>query len=238
MTCDPGDVHVWRIALDEAGDSGASLELHLTPDERERAGRFRFDADRRRWSRARAALRVVLARYAGCEPGGLRFELGAFGKPALSAPREALAFNITHTGDVALLALGAAGFQLGIDAEFVRPNVDWSDLSRRFFHPDEARDIHALAAAGQLDAFFTCWTRKEAFVKALGAGLSMPLEDFCVSVLPTEPPAVLTIRGDPHPATQWRLIDLREPGLAATLAVDMPNPTLRRFDFDTGDAPV
>jgi 4'-phosphopantetheinyl transferase len=177
---------------------------------------------------AHGALRCILATYARCEPDVLVFREGPQGKPALAWPVEDIPFNLTHTGGLALVAIAGSG-RVGIDAETVRSEIEVEDLSRRFFAPAEAAEILALSPDAQLAAFFACWTRKEAFVKALGGGLSVPLDRFQVSVRGDEPARLLWVDGEE--SELWSMLDIGEPGVAAALVVEGPTPVLQRVNF-------
>jgi 4'-phosphopantetheinyl transferase len=141
---------------------------------------------------------------------------------------EDIPFNFSHTVGLALVAVAGSG-RVGIDAERVRPEVEVEDLSRRFFAPAEAAEILALSPDARVAAFFSCWTRKEAFVKALGGGLSVPLNSFQVSVQSDQPARLLWAEGDA--SGRWNLLDLSEPGIAAARVVEGPAPVLRRMSF-------
>ena len=228
MNCAPGEVHVWRIELDGAATNAAALRATLSLEEEQRAGRFRSIELRERWMVARGALRCILAAYARCEPGVLVFREGPHGKPALTWPVEDIPFNLSHTGGLALVAIAGSG-RVGIDAESVRSEIEVEDLSRRFFAPAEAAEILAMSPDAQLAAFFTCWTRKEAFVKALGGGLSVPLNRFQVSIRSDQPARLLWVDGEA--SDRWSLLDLGEPGVAAALVAEGPTPVLQRMNF-------
>ncbi|HLM83480.1 MAG TPA: 4'-phosphopantetheinyl transferase superfamily protein [Terriglobales bacterium] len=197
-------------------------------EEEERAARFRSLKLRERWTVARGALRCILAQYARCKPDVLVFRAGPHGKPALAWPVEDIHFNLSHTAGLALVAVAGNG-RVGVDAEIVRPEIEVADLSRRFFAPAEAAEILALSADVRLAAFFTCWTRKEAFVKALGGGLSVPLDRFQVSIRSEQPARLLWLDGGE--SDQWSFLDVSEPGVAAALVVEGPAPVLRRMNF-------
>ncbi|MFY9562549.1 MAG: 4'-phosphopantetheinyl transferase superfamily protein [Terriglobales bacterium] len=140
---------------------------------------------------------------------------------------ENASFNLSHTRGLAMLAI--ARNRVGIDAEAVCSDIDIEDLSRRFFAPAETEEILGLSSDARIAAFFACWTRKEAIIKALGAGLSMPLDSFQVTVRADQPARLVSASwGDPN---HWSLIDIGEPGIAATLAVEGSTPLLRRFNF-------
>lgn len=228
MKCAPGEVHVWRIELDCAATSAAALRGTLSLEEEQRAARFRSVELCERWTVARGALRCILAAYARCEPGVLVFRAGPHGKPALTWPVEDIPFNLSHTGGLALVAIAGIG-RVGVDAEAVRSEIEVEDLSRRFFAPAEAAEILALSPDARLAAFFNCWTRKEAFVKALGDGLSVPLDRFQVSVRRDQPARLLWVDGEE--SDHWSLLDVSEPGVAAALVVEGPAPVLQRVNF-------
>jgi 4'-phosphopantetheinyl transferase len=228
MKCAPGEVHVWRIDLDFAAKTATMLRTTLSPEEKQRASRFRSVELRERWTAARGALRCILAGYAGCEPDLLVFREGPHGKPALTWASEDIPFNLSHTGGLALVAIAGVG-RVGIDAETVRPEIEVEDLSRRFFAPAEAAAILALPSNARLAAFLNCWTRKEAFVKALGGGLSVPLDSFQVSVRSDELARLLWVNGEGP--DQWSMWDVSEPGVAAALVVEGHVPVLQRMNF-------
>jgi len=165
-------------------DAGLLAGL-LSADERERAGRFAFERDRRRYIVARARLRQLLGERLGAAPESLRFVYQAHGKPALARclGQRDLRFNVSHCGEVAAYAF-TEGREVGVDIEEVRELPDADELALRFFAPDERAAYLCLPLRERLRGFFNCWTRKEAFVKALGAGLSQPLDAYDVSRAP------------------------------------------------------
>ncbi|HVJ05227.1 MAG TPA: 4'-phosphopantetheinyl transferase superfamily protein [Candidatus Saccharimonadales bacterium] len=231
MKCSGGEIHVWRIELDGAARTAATLRAALSPEETERASRFRTAELRERWTAARGALRSILASYTGCEPEALIFKQGSHGKLSLEWPVCELAFNLTHTGGLALVAVGNDR-RVGIDAETVRADVDMEELSRRFFAPEEAEEILAMSPEVRLAAFFRCWSRKEAIVKALGCGLSVALDSFRVSVRADEPARLIWANGEI--SGQWSLLDVSEVGVAAAVAVEGSAPVLRQISFVPG----
>ncbi len=226
--CEPGEVHLWRIDLDCDAKSIAALMATLSPDELRRAARFRSHQLCERWMVARGALRYILAIYSKSQPSSLVLQAGLKGKPELVWPIENLSFNLSHTSGLALLAIAASG-RVGVDAEIIRPGIEVADLSRRLFAPAEAEEILGLPPEGQTAAFFACWTRKEAYVKALGTGLSAPLDRFRVTVRADLPARLISIDGDE--ARGWALLDVGEPGIAAAVAVEEDFPVLRRWKF-------
>jgi 4'-phosphopantetheinyl transferase len=210
------EVHIWRAFLDLPPAQICSLELLLSPDERGRAERFRFERDRRRFIAGRGVLRILLGRYTGVEPDRIAFGYGAFGKPywagsgepAACAGRasleDALRFNLAHSGDVALYVL-AYGREVGIDLEHIRPMPDAAQIARQFFSPFEFETWQALPEAQKQEAFFNCWTRKEAYLKATGDGMARPLDSFDVSLVPGQAARLLSVDGQRDEARRWSL---------------------------------
>jgi 4'-phosphopantetheinyl transferase len=195
------EVHVWRIALDCGG--GDSLRSRLSSDELARAARFHFERDRTRFSVARAALREILAHYLGTGPAEIAFVYGDHGKPAL-APYGDLHFNLSHSHDLALCAV-TRGREVGVDVERIRELDDLEGIATATFSQRERETLAQLAGPERLAGFFNAWTRKEAFVKALGEGLSHPLDRFDVSLAPTARPRLERIDGDSTRAARWSL---------------------------------
>jgi len=169
-----GEVHIWLVSTDVAQPELHVLSQCLTDAEREKAGRFRFDADQRRSIVSRAVLRHVLGRCCGTEPEAITLVGRSHGKPALADG--SVEFNVSHSGELVAIAL-AVGTPVGVDIERVRPISDAIAIARRFFSPDEAARV---AGAGTDEEFFAIWTAKEAVVKALGKGLGAGLSTFTV----------------------------------------------------------
>jgi 4'-phosphopantetheinyl transferase len=163
--------------LDVAPEEEARLATLLAADERARAARFRFARDRRRFVVRRGRAREWLADSIGGTPAQLRFTANAHGKPELKGGPH---FSLSHSGETMMLAVGET--ELGCDVEAIDPTLDWPPLARTFFSDAENAALATLASEAARIAFFTCWVRKEAFVKALGRGLSYPLDAFTVSV--------------------------------------------------------
>jgi 4'-phosphopantetheinyl transferase len=166
----PREVHVWTVRLETTDAIAAKLEGILSPDERERAARFRFDDLRRSFAVARGALRCLLGGYLDIEPAGIKMQYGPKGKPAL-AGGEPMEFNLAHSGGMAAFAF-TRGCPIGIDLERIREIPDMAEIAARYFCAEENTEIMSLPRAGRERAFFCCWTRKEAYVKATGEGLS------------------------------------------------------------------
>src|ERR1044071_4144724 len=199
-----GTVHVWRIALDQEDGSVERFRRTLEAGELERAARFHFDKHRRHFIVARGFLRSVVARYLRSQPPSWRFEYGAYGKPAPGS-EHTLRFNLSHSDEVALLAI-ALDAELGVDVEHIRADFASEEIARRFFSRAEVEVFNALPKEEQVAAFFRCWTRKEAYIKARGKGLSQALDAFDVTLAPEEPPVLL--RAEEDDASRWLLRDV------------------------------
>ena len=232
------EVQVWRASLEQPPGVASHLRLTLSEDERERAARFHFERDRVRFVNARAALRSILGRYLDVPPGCLRFSYGAHGKPSLSSEFVAgpagvgLEFNVSHSHTLALVAV-ARGRALGVDIERLRNDTAGRQIAEHFFSAQEVAALCALPDAEQSRAFFDCWTRKEAFIKARGEGLSFPLAEFDVSLQRDAPAALLHVRGDAREAGRWslRALDVG-PDYAAALAVEGSGWRLRTWQWE------
>lgn len=224
----PADVHVWRVRLDRPGEPYRTL---LSSDERERADRFRFPEDRDHFTVARATLRLVLAGYLDADPRALAFEYEAHGKPRISGPNPvALRFNLSHSHDRALIA-AALGREVGVDIECLRRPVADDKIAQRFFSPQEAQALAHLPPTEQAAAFFRCWTRKEAYLKARGDGIYYGLRHFTVSLRPGDEPALLANTLHPDEVARWsmRAVDAG-PEFAACVAAEGSDWTLLCLD--------
>jgi 4'-phosphopantetheinyl transferase len=214
-----GRVDVWRLRLDEPAKAGSEVVV-LSPDEIARASRFHFEKDRIHFTQCRSALRALLADYLAIPAAEIRFEYLTSGKPQLAAEQNpsALQFNVSHSASMALIAVGSE-HRLGVDIEQIRGDVDTNALAERFFSLRERAGLQALPDHLRVPGFFACWTRKEAFLKATGDGLSFPLEDFSVTTHPDLDPEIEEIKGSTDDGKQWLLTDLSVvEGFRATVA--------------------
>lgn len=215
------EVHVWYAALDAPALDVPVLESILSADERERADRYRGARDRRRSVTARGLLRLLLSRYLDLDPASLRFDHGRQGKPSLSAAHGGapLCFNVSHSGGAALYAV-TRGREVGIDLERIRHALDVMSVAARFFSPREVAVLRGLPDHTRRDAFFRCWTRKEAYIKARGEGLALRLDSFDVALAPAEPAALLHSDEGAAEVAHWTMRDVSPaPGYAAALVV-------------------
>lgn len=223
---DDVSVHVWRADLEQSPELMRAHLATLSPDERQRAGRFHFDKDRRHFIAARGVLRDLVGRYVGRTPAAVSFSYGRHGKPELGGAAGAtrLAFNVSHSHGVALYAF-TRGAAVGLDVEFIRDDVACLEVAEHTFSTDEVKALRALPAASRVVAFFDCWVRKEAYVKARGEGLSHDLRGFTVSLAPGATTALLAASDGPTEAARWSLAELPVgAGYAGALAVRLPTP--------------
>jgi 4'-phosphopantetheinyl transferase len=222
LALDGGEVHAWRATLDQPASQIQSLLLNLSTDEQTRAGRFHFARDRARFVVGRGVLRAILGHYLNREPACLSFCYGSHGKPALAEQFDqgAIRFNMSHSHGVALYAL-TRGREVGIDIERIRFDLAVAEIADRFFSRRESAMLRALPVASQHQAFFRCWTRKEAYIKARGEGLSLPLDQFDTLPVVAESGAVFGTEQSPPETSRWSIQDLFPlPGYAAALAVE------------------
>lgn len=208
-----GRVCVYRFSLAPDQKREEQLRSYLTKEELERAGRFVTQALRTRFVAARGQLREILAAHTGVTPAAVSFTYNAYGKPSLAGDG-AVRFNLAHSGELALLAV-TLGQEVGVDVEDMRKTVDFPLIARRFFAPGEVTALFALPETDRRQGFYNCWTRKEAYIKARGMGLSIPLDEFEVNLSPAEPARLLY----PPENIQLYEIDLGF-GYAGALAVD------------------
>jgi 4'-phosphopantetheinyl transferase len=197
------EVCLWWSAL--AGSElvdDVFVDKMLSCDERERAARFHFARDRRRFVLARGMVRHILAQYTNTRPQEIRFQYSARGK--LQLADSDIEFNLAHSDELVVCAI-MRGCPVGADVERVRPVADWEQIAAKIFSPAERKALWSLEPDQQLVGFFNAWTRKEAFVKARGDGLAIPLDSFDVSLKPGEPAALLGNRLDANPITGWSL---------------------------------
>lgn len=216
------EVHVWRVHLDELlAQTDRCLDA-LPADERARAERLYFQRDRDRFIAAHGALRAILGFYLNRAPECVSFDYGSHGKPALARESggDTIRFNMSHSRGIALYAIARAR-EVGIDVEFIHRNLEVEQIAERFFSRRETATLRALPTDLRRYAFFLCWTRKEAYIKARGEGLSMPLDEFDVSLIPGEPAGLLNTQPDSDDAVRWSMRDLNlAGGYVAALAAE------------------
>ncbi|HEU5228391.1 MAG TPA: 4'-phosphopantetheinyl transferase superfamily protein [Ktedonobacteraceae bacterium] len=216
------EVHVWRASLQAPAMVVQRLRTLLSAEEATKANRFYFERDRNHYIVARGLLRTLLGRYLAVEPETIIFGYNEYGKPEMQFPLidPRLQFNVSHSHELALFAFSYVR-ELGVDVEYMRTNIEYDDLARHSFSPNERAVLVGLPPEVKQQAFFNCWTRKEAYIKARGMGLSLNLALFDMSLIPGEPIALLHSREDPREVTRWRFYELAPgPGYAGALAVE------------------
>lgn len=196
------EVHVWCVGLVRPLAEIALMSALLAADEQARAGRFHFEKDRQHYIYGRAVLRTLIGQYEQIEPAAVQFTYGEQGKPALA--RGDLRFNLSNAGGMALIGF-ARGREIGVDVEPLRRLPDADAIAQRFFSEREFEVYAAVSHDQQPQAFFNCWTRKEAFIKAIGEGLSCPLGSFDVTLRPGEVAQLTHIQGSQAAASRWKL---------------------------------
>jgi 4'-phosphopantetheinyl transferase len=227
------EVHVWLTELDPPAAGVQQMAQYLSENELIKAGRFHFKRDKKRFIVRRSVLRMILGCYLNIEPNRVQFSDGPHGKPYLeeTVGDSTLGFNLGNSNDTALYAFTRCR-EIGVDIEYLRALPDADQIAERFFSANEIATLHALPASQRRQAFFNCWTRKEAYIKAIGKGLSQPLDQFEVSLAPTDPVNLLHVKGAPKEVSRWSLNALTPaPGYVTALAVEGHNwhPTFWQF---------
>ncbi|MFT6078168.1 MAG: 4'-phosphopantetheinyl transferase [Planctomycetota bacterium] len=217
------EVHVWAVPLN--GDPEPFAEL-LSADERERLGRYRFADHQRRYQIGHGALRLILAGYLDVAATDIEFRTGPRGKPYLVS--EALQFNLSHSGKLALIAVATS--ELGVDVEKVRHLESLTPIAQRHFSNSEFAKLDELHGDARELGFYRCWTRKEAYIKALGEGLSLALDSFEVSLC--EDPQFLACHDGREDPADWSMLDVSPgPEFVGAIAMRAKQPVVRTFRF-------
>lgn len=219
-----GEVHVGRL---QVGEAGRFVDATLSSDELERASAFHFEADRDRYISSRSALRSLLGAYLGIDPRSLRLITDTHGKPLLAdPPQSSLHFNVSHANTLIVIALSGES-PIGVDVEEVRTDIPHREMASRFFSSKELRDLDCRPVDEQFDHFFSVWTRKEAYLKGIGIGLSLPPDSFSVTVEGQDPTPV----DDPSRSDRWwtSAIDVAH-GFKSALALPRNHWTIRPFE--------
>jgi 4'-phosphopantetheinyl transferase len=234
------EVHVWSFCLDVSPACLARFESCLSMDERERASRFHFEQHRNRYVAGRGWLRELLSAYVDVSPEKISFDYGPHGKPALSgqSAQAGIEFNLSHSDSIALAGVTRAG-PLGLDIECVKALADMDELVKRFFSKRESLLFKQLKREEQLAGFFNLWTRKEAWLKATGQGISQYLNRVEVSFLPGQTARLLELPEGFTPAHQWSLYDL-DPGygLKGALAIPVTDARISRWQWCDNSKPI
>lgn len=227
------EIHVWKATKHTSMPALHQWEQWLSLDERARAQKFFFEKDRRQFTIARGGLRKLLGLYLDIAPGAVRFQYNAYGKPALDLPEHPLGtrlqFNVSHSHELILYAF-VLDRAVGVDVEYMRSDIEHEALAASNFSPYEQQALQRLPAHLRLEGFYNCWTRKEAYIKARGQGLSLPLTLFDVNLAPGQPAALIDSREGPQERGRWSMRSLApENNYAGALAVEGHAWTLKYF---------
>ena len=205
----PNQVHIWSVCKSTHEDRLPIYWELLNVEEQERALKFRFLKDRYCFIIARGVLRKLLSIYLGMAPAEIKFQFGDNGKPYVNHPSD-INFNISHSGDTILLGF-VQKYSIGVDVEYTKREIDVKRIAQLFFAEEEVASLFALDQAYHKQAFYNCWTRKEAFIKAVGSGLSFPLDQFVVSLDSTEEATLIDTKWDKKEKEKW-VLNAIEPG--------------------------
>jgi 4'-phosphopantetheinyl transferase len=226
------DLEVWLISCGSSPGNDCSGEL-LSPDERERADCFRRDLDRKRFRVVHTAMRMILAEYLNVGPREVLFSSAKGMKPEFDSrfSGAGIQFNLSHSSELALLAV-ARGARVGVDIEWMKPEFPIDEIAARFFSAAEISVLKTLPADERVEAFFSCWTRKEAYIKARGEGLSLALDSFDVAFGSKRAVALVQVRDNPGEVSRWSMYDLNVPkGYKAALVAEGKAHCLRQFEW-------
>jgi 4'-phosphopantetheinyl transferase len=222
---EPDDLHLWCGNLDSSFSRILELKPLLSADECEKAHRFHFTKDSNRSVASRGLLRTLLGHYLQRDPSRLKFCYGTYGKPRLDASDSGdLCFNVAHSDWLGVFAFTRAR-EIGIDVERIQPDIMKERIADEFFSAREVDDLLSVPVQEQAEAFFNCWTRKEAFLKAKGSGLSAPLDQFSVSLKPGETPSLIETQWDEKESSRWSVLHFEpEPGFVGSVVMESSNP--------------
>jgi 4'-phosphopantetheinyl transferase len=225
------DAHVWHVRLDQDAHL-LRCEAVLSADERARRSRYYTEDLRNRFAIAHGAKRLILAGYVGIAAPALTFETGAFGKPRLVNTTSNVRFNLSHSGDIALIAV-ARGREVGVDVEQWKERVEHTEVAEYCFSRSEQERLERVAGTAAVEgAFFAAWSRKEAYIKALGVGITQGLDHFDVAMLPGETIGILDDRRDPGAGSRWCMHELDcGRGYSAALVVEAPLHSVQSIAF-------
>jgi len=232
----PGEIHVWRASLSADDATLRSLEATLADQERERARRFIFARDRDRYVAARGVLRDLLGKYLRRAPESIEFAYGPFGKPVIAsaASRPEIRFNLSHSHGLVVVAIGRER-EVGIDVELIRPDFASEAIAKRYFSAKEIDELSKLPPELRTEGFFLCWTRKEAYIKAKGDGLQIPLDSFDVSLSPGRPATLSSVDKPRWGIKSFAPAPISERHYAAAVVAEGKDWSARYFEWKKSD---
>ncbi len=202
----PNEIHIYPVDFNKGIEYLKKFETLLNEEEKNKAARFHFRKDRNAFILAHGILRSILANYLDTNPGQIEFQFNEYGKPFLRG-NDILNFNISHSKEKLLLAF-STNILLGIDVEFMNTDFANGDIAEKFFSPAEVSMLNKLPGNLKTEGFYNCWTRKEALIKGIGKGLSIPLDSFDVELTPGKTPKIFDLRFDKQEKGKWEIIDL------------------------------
>ncbi len=230
ITLVENEVHVWKADLKVDATKAQAFWATLSKEEKERADRFKFAEHRNYFIASRGILRALLSRYLSFSASSFAFDYGSQGKPDLVQFPD-FQFNVSHSKGHALFAF-AKKEAVGVDLEFIDPAIEFEVIAPRFFSKNEATTLLDLPIERQPAVFFNCWTRKEAFIKAKGGGLSIPLDQFEVTLLENDPAKLLAIDWAPEEVEQWSMFSFfSERDMVGALAIKCKVERVVFYDF-------
>lgn len=231
------DIHLWQIDTKQFVNKLPKYYVELSQDEKKRADKFYFVKDKINFILAHAFLRGLLGKYIGVETESIQFYFNRYGKPLVSTDEgEGVCFNLSHSGSMIFIALSPL-YHIGVDVEQVKENKSFLSLSSSYFTKAEHSAICELPEKEQLPAFFRCWTRKEAYIKGQGKGLSLALDSFEVNVQNSKKELLLNTCHDPLALDRWSLLDIKiSDEYVAALAVENHSCQVHRFELTAQNA--
>ncbi len=222
------EAHIWRVPFSVSPDQMEAYKAVLDRDELQRAAKFHFEKDRTRYIVTRGQLRFLLSRYLNREADSFTFTYNPYGKPALND--SALHFNVSHSHEMGLLIFDRT-YEVGVDIEWMREDFGGLKIAERFFSSDEINELKLLPHEQQVQGFFNCWSRKEAYIKALGKGLSIPLAKFSVTLSPGKKAVLLSTTHEPQALYTYKLIAIKaDPAYAAAAVVHIKRKIIKLFN--------
>jgi len=233
MLLESPEVHIWLADLQTATSELVKLYNLLSPDEHKRSSEYKFERDAQHYVCARGILRNLLSKFLAIDPQNVKFAYNEYGKPHLKNQETGnlLRFNLAHSYGLALYVF-ARDYQLGIDLEKIMPVENLLDIAQQFFSADEARCLQSVPTINRLESFYKCWTRKESVIKAIGKGLSFPLDRFTVTVAPNEPARIVDLQLDSLIPVHWNLYSIDTiPGYQAAVTLIGPDSNFNFKQF-------
>lgn len=225
-----GHVHIWLISFEKLASKYDDFYSMLSSDEIERAHQFHFAKDRNSFVITRGALKTLISRYLSIKLDQISFQYNKYGKPALLIEDCDFEFNVSHSGDYGLIAIGRNN-ALGVDIEEIKKDMDLMEMAQQIFSDSEYQQLIQLPETERFQAFFSGWTRKEAYIKGDGKGLSIPLKSFNVSLVHTEQPILLATNHDAQASNHWSIYDINTPeNYAGALAIKAKNCQIEYFE--------